>query len=128
MGEDPRKGPESGARAHPAQVYRIKDYRRTRGPYGFSRAELDQLLAVYSRHVIAGEWKAYTLDFEADHAQFSVFAHARARPIFSIVKFRRPGHRLRRFALFQGPTRLRAADTLQGILSAFDQRLKLIKP
>ena len=36
----------------------------------FSRIELKQLLAVYSRHVIAGDWKAYAIDHGESAALF----------------------------------------------------------
>ena len=91
----------------------------------FARPELNQLIAVYSRHVIAGDWKAYAIDHGEGAAIFSVFQHALAKPLYSIVKLagqRRNGQWL----IMSGGERLRRSATLEGALELFERKLKLV--
>jgi hypothetical protein len=91
----------------------------------FARAELNQLIAVYSRHVIAGEWKAYAIDHGESAAIFSMFQHALAKPVYSVVKLggqRRNGQWL----VMSGGERLRRSATLEGALEIFERKLRLV--
>ena len=91
----------------------------------FSRIELKQLLAVYSRHVIAGDWKAYAIDHGESAALFSVFQHALAKPLYSIVKLagqRRNGQWL----IVSNGQRLRRSANLDDALEMFDRKLRLV--
>jgi hypothetical protein len=91
----------------------------------FIRPELNKLIAVYSRHVIAGDWKAYAIDHGESAAIFSVFQHALAKPIYSIVKLggqRRNGQWL----IMSGGERLRRSATLEGALEIFDRKLRIV--
>jgi hypothetical protein len=91
----------------------------------FTRPELNQLIAVYSRHVIAGDWKAYAIDHGEGAALFSVFQHALAKPVYSIVKLggqRRNGQWL----IMSGGERLRRSATLEGALEMFERKLRLV--
>ena len=107
-------------------VCRLSDFRRTKSLFCFSRQELDKLLSIYSRKVISGEWKAYAISHEGGMAQFSIFAHARARPLYTVVKLRRPPARLRRFSVMQGDRKVAQADTLEQVLNVFARSLKLV--
>lgn len=108
------------------KVYHLSDFRRTKSPFCFSRHELDKLLSVYSRRVISGEWKAYAINHEGGTARFSIFAHARARPIYTVVKFRRPPARLRKFALLEGERKLAQGDSLEQVLNVFARKIRLV--
>jgi hypothetical protein len=59
------------------KVYRIKDYPPPAERYApanfFTRAELNLLLSLYSRHVMSGEWRDYAIDRQDDMAVFSIF-------------------------------------------------------
>lgn len=91
----------------------------------FARPELNRLIAVYSRHVIAGDWKAYAIDHGERAAIFSVFQHALAKPLYSIVKLggqRRNGQWL----IMSGSERLRRSATLDGALEHFERKLRLV--
>src|SRR5258708_34403049 len=68
------------------ELFRLADYRAKRKTVYFNRIELNQLLAVYSRHVIGGDWRDYAIDHSAGFALFSVFRHSLERPAFSIMK------------------------------------------
>lgn len=56
------------------------------GPVRFSRRELDQILQVYGRHVAAGAWHDYAIDFDRDAAVFSIFQRSRGWPLYRIEK------------------------------------------
>jgi hypothetical protein len=52
----------------------------------FNRAELEIILRLYGRKVIAGEWRDYAIDHLKDRAVFSVFRRASEVPIYTIEK------------------------------------------
>ena len=52
----------------------------------FNRRELNRILDLYGRKVIAGEWRDYAIDFLKDRAVFSVFRRSSEMPIFRIEK------------------------------------------
>ena len=52
----------------------------------FDRGELSQILNLYGRHVAAGEWRDYAMDFGQEAATFMVFRRASEQPLYRIVK------------------------------------------
>jgi hypothetical protein len=69
-----------------ATVLRFSDHRRKLRRVFFSRAELQQLLTLYSRQVMRGEWRDYAIDQRDGAALFSVFRRTHESPIFTFVK------------------------------------------
>ncbi len=55
-------------------------------PVVFDRAELTLILNLYGRHVAAGEWRDYAMDFGADVARFDIHRRASEQPLFSVLK------------------------------------------
>jgi hypothetical protein len=56
-------------------------------PYvGFDRRELNSILNLYGRKVVAGEWRDYAMDFLKDRALFSIYKRASERPFYVIEK------------------------------------------
>jgi uncharacterized protein DUF2794 len=104
---------------------RLADYRRRPRFVCFTRAEMNQLLALYSRRVAAGEWKAYAFDVEPGFAAFSVFRHAAADPVYTIIKAK--SNKGRPFRLLQGSRRVKDGAALVDILSALPKGLQLVK-
>ncbi|HMA14084.1 MAG TPA: DUF2794 domain-containing protein, partial [Kiloniellaceae bacterium] len=45
-----------------SQLYRFSEYRKSPRRVFFDRAELNQLLSLYSRNVASGEWRDYAID------------------------------------------------------------------
>lgn len=101
-----------------AGVLRIADYRARRRAVFFSRIELNQLLAVYSRRVVRGEWRDYAIDHRAGAATFSIFERSSTRPIYTLTKFP-PGTRSRGDYLLLGAgKRVAEGSALPEVLSA----------
>ena len=121
-----------------AEVVSIEDYLPARAPraaragsakvVAFSRAELDQILQVYGRKVVAGEWRDYALDFEAHAASFAVAGSASAGPAFRVVKRpREPEASGGRFAVLTGGGRvLRHGSALSEVLKVFEGPPRLL--
>lgn len=92
----------------------------------FSRLELNQLLSLYSLHVVSGEWRDYAIDHRRDAAVFSVFRHAAERPLYAISKFTQatPGQPL--YVVSRGGRTLCQGAGIAEVLSVFDRRLRLV--
>ncbi len=109
-------------------VYRFADYKRRMRVFCFTRPELNLLLSLYSRRVIAGVWKVYAIDHEGGIAQFSIFSHARAQPLYTIVKRRLPSDRSPHSLVLKENAKIAQSDDLSGALAVFDRNLKLVSP
>jgi hypothetical protein len=90
----------------------------------FDRNELNQLLSLYSRKVIAGTWRDYAIDHTDTGARFSVFRHTLDLPLFSIEK--RHTRKGTEFRIFRGRARVSTADSLSEALSLFRNDLKIV--
>lgn len=104
---------------------RLADYRRRPRFVCFTRAEMNELLVLYSLRVSAGEWKAYAFDVEPGFAAFSVFRHAAADPIYTVVKTK--SNKGRPFRLLQGARRIKEGAALSDVLTALPKGLQLVK-
>ena len=87
----------------------------------WTRAELQQLLSLYSTRVANGDWRDYAIDHKKGVAVFSVFRHTMERPQFQVAK--KPQGQL--YEVWQGPQRLKRAGTLQGALEVFEKKARL---
>jgi Protein of unknown function (DUF2794) len=110
-----------------SQLYRLADYRKkARSVTYFNRAELNQLLSVYSRHVIRGEWRDYAIDHRDGFAVFSIFRHSQESPAFSVMKYAGGGSRSGEFQVYSGRRRLSASKSLADALQIFRARPSLV--
>lgn len=109
-----------------ASVVALGDYRVRQRTVYFTRAELNQLLGLYSRHVIRGEWRDYAIDHRAGMALFSVFRHTQEGPTYSIAKTAASAERPPEFTVQRGRQKLRAARSLGEALEFFRTRLSLV--
>jgi hypothetical protein len=98
-----------------SRVVRLADYRLRPRRIFFSRIELNQLLSVYSRQVMRGEWRDYAIDQQEAAALFSVFRHTHESPLYTIVKTA-PEARAGEYALLQGRRRLASGGSLGDVL------------
>src|SRR5579863_3945810 len=69
-----------------ATVLPLRDYRSARRTLYFTRAELNQLLGLYSRNVARGIWRDYAIDHRDGQALFSVFRHTHESAAYTMVK------------------------------------------
>jgi hypothetical protein len=104
-------------------VLRLTDYRRKHRRIFFSRPELNQLLALYSRQVARGEWRDYAIDQHDGAALFSVFRHTHESPLYTIVKTAPGAGRHGDFAVLHGRHRLASGAQLGDVLASLQRRL-----
>lgn len=112
-----------------AEIVRLPQHRIRRQNVFFTRFELNQLLSLYSRHVVSGEWRDYAIDLRPGEAVFSVFRHTAERPLFTITKTMtqgqigkgRPVYRVSR-----GREILKRSERLADALTAFARHLHLV--
>jgi hypothetical protein len=100
---------------------------RAAGPTAFTRAELSQMLSVYSRRVADGEWRDYAIDNREGYAIFSIFRHAHERPLFTIVKQPKEVESAAEYALFAGQQRLDCAPSLSALMTTLESRPRLVQ-
>ncbi len=106
------------------QLYRFAEYRSTPRRVFFDRAELNQLLSLYSRNVAAGEWRDYTIDQVGGTAIFSVFRHTHDAPLFSIAKQR--SHKGIEYVIFSGREKIKRSKSLIEALKVFRKHLRVV--
>jgi Protein of unknown function (DUF2794) len=109
-----------------ATVLAFGDYRTRHRTVYFTRAELNQLLGLYSRHVARGDWRDYAIDHRDGMALFSVFRHTHEVPAYSIVKTAPLPARPAEFIVQSGRQRLRVSRSLTEVLEFFQTRLTLV--
>ena len=107
-----------------SQLYRFSEYRKSPRRVFFDRAELNQLLSLYSRNVSSGEWRDYAIDQVGGSAIFSVFRHTHDAPLYAIAK--QDGGRKIEYVVFSGREKLRRAKTLGEALKVFNKKLRVV--
>ena len=109
-------------------IVRLSDIRRRKAvsPVYFTKHELNQLLSLYSRRVIGGEWKDYAIDQGRGMSAFSIFRDSSTRPAYTVFKFAAGTHRHGDYVLGSGGNLIRRGRTLGEVLSVFERRLKLV--
>ncbi|MGC2415336.1 MAG: DUF2794 domain-containing protein [Stellaceae bacterium] len=114
-----------------ATVLPLRDDRRQRRTLYFTRAELNQLLGLYSRNVIRGIWRDYAIDHRDGQALFSVFRHTHESAVYTIVKSASPGTNNAaageaQYIVLSGRQRLRSARSLGDALEYFRSKLAVV--
>lgn len=95
------------------------------GRVAFDKRELRQLLGLYSRRVMTGEWRDYAIDFGPKGAVFSVFRRTAEQPLFAIWKLA-GGRERGRYVLAIGAAILCRAHSLGEIVHFFDDKPRLV--
>ena len=110
-----------------SKVVRLSSYRK-KGPQAvyFTRNELNQLLSLYSRRVIGGEWKDYAIDHGKGMSAFSIYRDSSNRPAFTVYKFASGSHRKGDYVVGSGGNILQRGSTLVEALSVLEPHLKLV--
>ena len=92
----------------------------------FTRCELNQLLSIYSRRVIGGEWKDYAIDQGKGMSAFSIYGDSSGRAAFTVYKFANGSHRKGDYVVGSGGNILQRGRTLDEALSVLKTNLRLV--
>ena len=68
------------------KIYHFSRYIKEKEKVTFSKKDLNSIICIYSQKVSNGVWKDYSINFERNYAEFSIYKHTYASPEFSIVK------------------------------------------
>ena len=90
----------------------------------FERSELDRILNIYGRMVIAGEWRDYAIDFLEEAALFSIFRRTSEVPLYVVEKRPKLRNRQGQFAVIAASGHvLKRGHELTNVLRVFDRKL-----
>ena len=118
-----------------ADVVSIESYRPARVGSGtrvgknkvtvFNRRELDLILQLYGRYVVAGRWCDYTLDFTPGYACFAVIRGGSLEgPAYRILK---TTQRNAPYAVVTGDGRMvRRGEDLRAVLRYFEEKPRAV--
>ena len=111
-----------------SRVVRLTEYRRKNVPtVYFTRTELNQLLSIYSRRVIGGQWNDYAIDQGRGMSAFSIYKNSSSQPAFTIYKYAKGSHRRGDYVVGSGGNILNRGKTLADALAVLERQLRLIK-
>ncbi|MBV9827687.1 MAG: DUF2794 domain-containing protein [Alphaproteobacteria bacterium] len=108
-----------------ATVLPLRNNRSQRRTVYFTRAELNQLLGLYSRNVMRGVWRDYAIDHREGQALFSIFRHTHESPVYTIAKTAAAGG-ASEFIVLSGRQRLRTERNLADVLDYFRSKLVVV--
>ncbi|NBP73222.1 MAG: DUF2794 domain-containing protein [Alphaproteobacteria bacterium] len=112
-----------------SNVVRLADYknanRRIQPDICFNKKEFDQLLSVYSRRVMSGEWKDYAIRHDPTMAAFLIYRNNSRQPSFTVIKRKTSGSKLE-YLVYHGRERLKRSASLTDALSVLKRKLKLV--
>lgn len=106
-----------------SNVLRLSDLRRQKRVF-FTRPELNQLLSIYSRQVMRGEWRDYAIDQRDDAALFSMFRRSQEAPLYTVVKTAPGAGRHGDYALLAGRQRIAVGGALGDVLARLYRRIR----
>jgi hypothetical protein len=90
----------------------------------FERRELDRILNIYGRMVIAGEWRDYAIDFLEEAAVFSIFRRSSEMPLYRIEKRPKLKNRQGQYAVLAASGHiLKRGHELSAVLRVLDRKL-----
>ena len=69
-----------------SKIYHFSKYIKEKEKITFSKKDLNSIISIYSQKVSNGIWKDYSINFEKNYAEFSIYRHSYASPEFSIIK------------------------------------------
>ena len=102
------------------EIVRLSDRGQRKGRVYFNRGELMHLLALYSRHVAAGEWRDYAIDHAVGIAVFSIYRHSQDRPIYAFAKV--SNRQTVEYAVYDTRRRLYRGHSLIDVVAKFQER------
>ena len=94
------------------------------GKVRFDRSELNRILNLYGRMVVAGEWRDYAIDFLEDAAVFSVYRRTSEMPLYRIERRPKLRDRQGQYAVVAaGGQILKRGHDLATVLRVLERRL-----
>ena len=116
-------------RTRMSTVVCLADYknanRRIQPDICFNKKEFDQLLSVYSRRVMSGDWKDYAIRHDPTMAAFLIYRNNSRQPSFTIVKRKASSSKLE-YQVYHGRERMKRSSSLTDALSVLTRKLKLV--
>lgn len=112
------------------QVTRLAGHRHSVPPkVFFDRKELDKILNVYGRMVVAGKWRDYAIDDDAEQVTFSIYRRASEMPLYRVVKCPKWESKQGAFAILSHSGQvLKRGKDLEQLLRFFDsKKLEVVK-
>jgi hypothetical protein len=90
----------------------------------FERVELNRILNIYGRMVVAGEWRDYAIDFLEDAAVFSAYRRTSEMPLYRIEKRPRLKDRQGQYAVVAASGQiLKRGHDLPAVLRVLERKL-----
>jgi hypothetical protein len=90
----------------------------------FERVELNRILNIYGRMVVAGEWRDYAIDFLEDAAVFSAYRRTSEMPLYRIEKRPRLKDRQGQYAVVAASGQiLKRGHDLPTVLRVLERKL-----
>jgi hypothetical protein len=110
-----------------SNILRLNDLRRSKRVF-FTRAELNQLLSLYTRQVMRGEWRDYAIDQRDGAVSFSMFRRTQEMPLFTVMKTPPGASRHGDYALLSGGQKIATGATLGDVMTRLMKMIRYRQP
>ena len=95
-----------------SKIYHFSKYIKEKEKVTFSKKDLNSIISIYSQKVSNGIWKDYSINFEKNYAEFSIYKHTCASPEFSIVK-----NKKKSFSIYSRTQELKKSKYIKDVLN-----------
>ena len=110
------------------QLIDLSVYRNHRkSPVYFSRGELNLLFNLFSRRVLVGEWRDYTIDNGEGFAAFCVYRRTQDAPLFTIMRLAESNATKGAYMVMQGGQKIRQGRSLPDVIAGFAPPLRAVR-
>ena len=94
------------------KIYHFSRYIKEKEKVTFSKKDLNSIIGIYSQKVSNGVWKDYSINFERNYAEFSIYKHTNTSPEFSIVKDKK-----KKFFIYSRSQELKKSKNIKDVLN-----------
>ena len=94
-----------------SKIYHFSKYIKEKEKVSFSKKDLNSIISIYSKNVANGIWKDYSINFEKNYAEFSIYKHTYASPEFSIIKDKK-----KNYFIYSRIQELRKSENIKDVL------------
>ena len=95
-----------------SKIYHFSKYIKEKEKVTFSKKDLNSIISIYSQKVSNGIWKDYSINFDKNYAEFSIYKHTYASPEFSIVK-----NKKKFFSIYSRTQELKKSKYIKDVLN-----------